>query len=161
MVHRELLCSTAGRRRHIGRVLLSGTVASLLSAAVLAWRGRAEKRSAAAPLNAPAHWLWGRESLRRNDTSLRHTLTGMLVHHASSLFWAAFHETLQSRRRRVSPGAAVADALAITAVAAVVDLKLVPERLTPGFERRLSGPSLVAVYAAFAIGLALSALPRR
>jgi hypothetical protein len=34
----------------------------------------------------------------------------------------------------------------------------VPERLTPGFERRLSNRSLVMVYAAFGAGLALAGL---
>lgn len=92
---------------------------------------------------------------------MRHTGTGFAVHHASSLFWAALYELVQARRRRVSPSTLTMDAAAVTAVAAVVDLKLVPERLTPGFERRLSRPSLAAVYVAFGIGLASSALWRR
>jgi hypothetical protein len=36
-----------------------------------------------------------------------------------------------------------------------VDYRLTPRRLMPGYERRLSQPSLLAVYAAFAAGLAL------
>jgi len=140
------------------RVWMHGSLASLLSAAVLAWRGRAETGHAAAALNAPSHWLWGRRALRRNDASLRHTLPGIAIHHASSLFWALFYEGLQSRRRRVTPAGAMADAAAVTAVAALVDLRLVPERLTPGFERRLSARSLSGVYLGFAAGLALGGL---
>jgi hypothetical protein len=136
-------------------ILVTGTLASLASGAMLMWRGHKERRHMLAPLNAPAHWIWGQESLRRHDASLRHTLTGALVHHASSLFWAAFYELLQARRRR--PTGRVADAAAITAVAAVTDLKLVPTRLTPGFEQRLSSRSLVWVYASFAAGLAAGA----
>lgn len=142
-------------------LLLNGTLASLASAAVLAWRGRRENRRPLGPLNAPAHWVWGRESLRRDDASLRHTLTGAVVHHGSSLFWAVFYEALRSRRARPTPANAVSDAAAITAIAATVDLKLVPERLTPGFERRLSKRGLVWVYASFAAGLALGACLRR
>jgi hypothetical protein len=44
--------------------------------------------------------------------------------------------------------------MALTAAAAVVDLKLAPSRLTPGFERR-SPRSLTCVYGGFAAGLAL------
>ncbi|HEX6363572.1 MAG TPA: hypothetical protein VFZ93_11475, partial [Albitalea sp.] len=51
----------------VRRVLVDGTLASLLSTLVLAWRGRAEGLPAASPLNAPAHWFFGRESLRRDD----------------------------------------------------------------------------------------------
>jgi hypothetical protein len=141
----------------VRNVLLTGTMASLASGATLMWRGHKERRHTLAPLNAPAHWIWGRESLRRHDASLRHTFTGALVHHASSLFWAAFYELLQVRRRTPTAAQVVSDAAVITAVAAVTDLKLVPDRLTPGFEKRLSSGSLFWVYASFAAGLAAGA----
>jgi len=140
------------------RVWTHGSVASLLSAALLAWRGRAETGSAAAAINAPSHWLWGRKALRSDGTNLRHTLLGMAIHHASSVFWAVFYEALQARRRRAASGSVLVDAAAVTAAAALVDLRLVPERLTPGFERRLSAPSLSCVYLGFAVGLALGGL---
>ena len=44
----------------------------------------------------------------------------------------------------------------MTSLAAVIDLRAVPERLTPGFERRLSSGSLALVYLAFGAGLALA-----
>ena len=65
-----------------------------------------------------------------------------------------------ARHGRVTPAQVVADAVAVTAVAALVDLKVVPEWLTPGFERRLSRPSLAGVYVGFAAGLALGACAR-
>jgi hypothetical protein len=65
---------------------------------------------------------------------------------------------VRARRWQLTPGNAVADACAISAVAAVVDLKLVPKRLTPGFEARLSNRSLALVYAGFATGLALGGM---
>jgi hypothetical protein len=43
----------------------------------------------------------------------------------------------------------------------VTDYYLVPKRLTPGFEKRLSGKSLATVYALLAIGLAASELIAR
>jgi hypothetical protein len=142
------------------RVLASGSLASLASAIVLAWHGRRYAGSVYAPLNAPAHWLWGRRSLRRDDPSLRHTATGMLVHHASSLWWAFFFEKLLARGAAARSSVLI-PAASVTALAALVDLKATPERLTPGFERRLPRHSLVWVYVGFAGGLALAALSRR
>jgi hypothetical protein len=49
----------------------------------------------------------------------------------------------------------------VTALAAVVDLAIVPKRLTPGFEQRLTRPSITLVYAGFAVGLALGGLLAR
>ena len=86
------------------RVLTAGTLASVLSGLVLAWRGRGDTGSAVAAVNAPSHWIWGHEALRRNDATARHTLLGALVHQASSLFWAFFYDTLQRRRRRPTLG---------------------------------------------------------
>ncbi|MDI1261530.1 hypothetical protein [Aquabacterium sp.] len=44
----------------------------------------------------------------------------------------------------------------MTAVAALADFKMVPERLTPGFEHHLSRKSLWLTYGVFAAGLALA-----
>ena len=65
------------------------------------------------------------------------------------------------RHSTAGPAALAAGAAGITAVAAVTDFKLIPERLTPGFEHRLSTRSLVLTYALFATGLALGAIATR
>jgi len=135
-----------------------GTLAALASMAVLLWRGRHDSGSAAAPVNAITHWLWPRKALSRDEASLRYTGTGGVVHLASSMLWSAVYGGVRTRRREPTALNAVTDAAAVTAVAALVDLKLVPERLTPGFEHRLSGRSLFMVYAGFGIGLALAGL---
>ena len=145
-------------RSWLKRAWAEGSVASLLSAAVLAACGRAETGRWTAAINAPSHWLWGRRALRTDAADLRHTLLGAMIHHASSVFWAVFYEMLQSRRQRLTASSAMADAAMVSAAAALVDLRLVPERLTPGFERRLSPGSLAWVYAGFAAGLAVGGL---
>lgn len=142
-------------RSFVQRVSLGGGLASLLSLAALAHGGRRDVGSALAPINAPSHWFWGDEALRRNGASAKYTLLGATTHHASSLFWAGVYELLGLRRRRRTAAGAVADAAVVTALAAVVDLRIVPERLTPGFERRLSKRSLAWVYVAFGAGLAI------
>jgi hypothetical protein len=134
-------------------------MAGALSFGALAGRGRAETGSSAAPLNAVTHWLFGSRALRVNRADLRHTALGALVHFGSSMFWAVFYDRLVCRRQP-PPGTAtlVTSALGVTALAAVTDFKLVPERLTPGFEHRLSKRSLVLTYALFAAGLALGGI---
>jgi hypothetical protein len=136
----------------------AGAGAALLSAATLLWRGRAETGSPFAPLNAPSQWLWGRDALQHDGADLKHTATGAVTHGLSSLLWGALFGAVQLWRRRPTPASVVLDAAAVTAVAAVVDLKLVPDRLTPGFEKRLTPAGTAMVYAAFGVGLAVGGL---
>ncbi|BAL95608.1 hypothetical protein [Rubrivivax gelatinosus] len=137
--------------------LTDGLLAAGLSTVALVWRGR-EESTPSAPLNAISHWIWPRRALRQDEPSLRHTATGTAIHIASSMLWAGVYDLIRARRRRPTPLNAMADAAAVTAVAALVDLQLVPRRLTPGFEHRLSRPSLSLVYGSFAVGLALGGL---
>ena len=145
-------------RSPVQGMLTEGLLAGALSALVLAWRGRAEVGSAAAPVNAVSHWIWPQQALHEDEPSLKHTGTGGALHLASALMWSACYSWLRSRRLHPTARDAVTDAAALTAVAALVDLKLVPKRLTPGFEQRLRPRSLTLVYAGFAAGLALGGL---
>jgi hypothetical protein len=103
-----------------GRLLVGDLLSSGLSAAVLAWRGRAETGSAAAPVNAISHWLWARKALRQDGVSARYTLSGIGVHFAAALLWCGLYERLRARRGAATPTHAVVDAAAVTAGAAVV-----------------------------------------
>jgi hypothetical protein len=162
--------------------MIAGSLASVLSTVVLALAGRKEAGSAYAPTNAVSHWLWGAPALHKNQPSWRHTAIGYAIHHGSALMWAMLHARLQSlvrerareQAREAAPGdsaAALPDqpslvpllgtTAAVTALASLVDLKVAPERLHPGFEHRLSRPALVAVYAAFGLGLVLPYLMMR
>lgn len=143
------------------RAIKDGALAAMLSGGSLAARGKADTGSALAPINAPAHIVHGDESLQRDEASLRHTLVGAALHTASAMLWAGLYHSLQARRRQPSVVGAVVDAAAVTAIAAVVDLKLVPERLTPGFQHRLSTRSLWTVYATMALGLAMGGIRSR
>ncbi|HEX6363659.1 MAG TPA: hypothetical protein VFZ93_11915 [Albitalea sp.] len=140
------------------RIGYPGLAAALASAAALGWRGREELDRPLAPLNAPAHWLWGDRALRQGDASLRDTGVGLSTHVLSSFFWAALYALMRARRRHPTALNAAADAAVTAGVAAVVDLAVVPQRLTPGFERQLSGRSLAWFYAAFAAGLAIGGI---
>lgn len=106
--------------------------------------------------------LWGERAVHKDGLSLRHTLAGYLIHHACSLFWATLFErgcAGQLARREAARTAALA--AATTAMACATDFQLTPRRLRPGFEQRLSRPSLALVYGAFCCGLAAGAILNR
>jgi hypothetical protein len=138
--------------------LYSGAVASVLSTALLALCGQIENGRPAGPVNGPSQWIFGRWAARVRKPSLRHTLTGFLVHHAMATGWAVLHERIFGKHKaQQSFPARLGRAALTSAVANFVDFQLTPKRLRPGFETQLSRKSLFAVYAAFAIGLALVA----
>lgn len=135
---------------------IAGNIAGLASAAALVVCGRRDTGHHCAALNAPSQWLWGRKALRQNHASARFTGTGILVHQASAVFWSLVHEKALSRLTGAGAHQAMYAAALTTALAAWVDLRVVPERLTPGFNRRLTPGSLLAVYALFGVGLAVT-----
>ena len=148
--------------RHFARrVALSGTMAALTSGAMLAARGVREEGSAAGPLNGPSQWLWGEREARTTRATLRHTLTGYLIHHASAMLWAGLYEAISAGKPRQGPARVLAKAAGVTAVAFAVDYGLTPRRFQPGFEKHLRPSSIAAVYTCFACGLALATLMRR
>ena len=139
--------------------VVTGTAACVLSLAVLALAGRREAGSAVAPVNAVSHWLWGEDALHENQATLRHTLLGYVTHHLSAIFWAVLYARLWGHRPAAkSLPQAIAGGVATTAIASVVDYGLMPRRLRPGFEERLSTRSTVAAFGAIAAGLAVGAL---
>jgi hypothetical protein len=147
----------ASEWRHVlERATISGTSAAVLSSAVLAALGQRLTGSAAAPLNAVSHWYYGDRAARRDEASAKYTLVGYLTHHAASIFWAIVFERLvaamRARHRRMPATTAVATA----GLAALVDYTITPQRLTPGYEKRLPALALALVYSAFAVGLALA-----
>ena len=142
------------------RALLSGSAASIVSTALLIARGKRELDAPAAPMNGPSQWVWGLHAPYRDKPSIRHTVVGFGIHHLASIFWAGFYEYAIARRDARDPVEVAKVAAGATAAAAFVDYCLTPERLTPGFQKRLSAPSLVIVYAGFAAGLAAATLAR-
>ena len=139
----------------------AGTIASLLSAGVLAEASRREAGSPFACVNATSHWIWGDQAARHQTPSLRHSVTGYLIHHAASCFWGILYErAVGDWTDRLPAAAKVAAGLTAAGVACLVDYRLVPHRLSPGFELRLSRRSIAAGYLAFGLGLALAGMGR-
>jgi hypothetical protein len=135
--------------------LVTGTVASLASAAALALLSRAEGKGALQPVNATSHWLHGEQAADCDELDATHTLVGFATHYASAVFWALPFEFWLARHRPSSAGTLLRSACVTSAVAAAVDYGITPKRLTPGWELVLSKRSLVVTYGALALGLAL------
>jgi hypothetical protein len=136
------------------RTLASATTAG--TTATVALCGAAELGNAAAPINAISHIVWGEDASRRDAVSVKYTVLGAALNAAAMCCWAAFHQIVfRSHRRRAGIAGAMARGAATAAAAYVVDYHVVPKRLTPGFEDRLSGRSLLLIYAALAAGLAI------
>lgn len=141
-------------QRLLTDALITGSVASLASTAVLSACGHREGGDPYAPTNATSQWIWGKRSICADGASLRYTLPGFLIHHASSIFWAAVYAKWRMRHKVPQASVDLALGAAVAGLACLVDLRLTPERLRPGFEKKLSKGSLALVYGAFGLGLA-------
>jgi len=144
------------------RALTSGTVTGIATALAASIAGKREGGSYAAPLNAVSHILWGDKAAQKDYPSLKYTLTGILLNHASAIFWALFYEKWFGQRgasggtRAREPRSLVKPVLgaaAVTASSYIIDYYLIPKRFTPGFEKRLSGKSLATIFGVLAVGL--------
>jgi hypothetical protein len=141
--------------------VVSGSAASVASAATLMACSKLHEGSAAGGLNGPSQWLWGESEAYTREATLRHTVAGYVIHHSTSIFWGVLHEAVfGGSRRRKHPLQHCAEAAASAATAYFVDYHLTPRRLRPGFDKHVSTKGMVAVYAAFAAGLATAAIIR-
>jgi hypothetical protein len=124
----------------------SGLVATLI--------GKRQTGSMAAALNAVSHILWGDRAARTDRFDLAHTGAGTLLHGGAAWLWSAVAHQVWRRSGR-GLGAAIAVGAGTAALAYVVDYHVVPKRLTPGFELRVSRLGLFAIYGVLGGALAL------
>lgn len=135
-----------------------GVLAGATTAVVAAWRGRADTGSALAPINAPSHVLWGERAAAVRKATWRHTALGYLINTAAGVFWAAVLEKLFGRAiARRGASVALLGGAATAGIAYLTDYHLVPKRLTPGYEKRVSGRSLLLIYGVLALTLGAAA----
>lgn len=146
-------------RSFIRDVSSASAAATATTTAATLLLGATRDTSPWAPLNAVSHILWGDEAALHTEPSATYTATGAALNGGAMVMWAAAHESL---RRLLPPGpaASVVAGASIAAAAYVIDYHVVPRRLTPGFEKRLSGRSMFWIYAALAAGLAASSISR-
>lgn len=140
--------------------LVAGASASAATTLTVALAGLAEQKSPWPALNSISKVVHGNHAPWRNELSWKYTGTGALLNTAAVFSWAAVYAVLRGPRTRTDYVRAVTAGVATSALAYVIDYHAVPERLTPGFEKRLPARSLGLIYGALALGLAASELAR-
>ena len=102
------------------------------------------------PLNAVAHVVLGNRAFQVSAADPLVTSTGILVHAISLVAWGIVLSLILGRSR----GPRVwAIALAFAAAVAVIDLVVLPARLSPGFETMLTRGEVVVVYAVMGVAM--------
>lgn len=138
------------------RTLVSGAAAGIATTVTALVAGKREAGSYAAALNATSHAAWGEVAERKDKASLKFTGVGLLFNSAAAMFWAGLYEQWFGPRIgqsfQQSALRPLVGAVAVTAGAYITDYYLVPKRLTPGFEKRVSGKALATIYGALAVG---------
>lgn len=140
--------------------LATGAVATTATNGALAVLGKLENGRSLGPINAVSHIIWGKEAIKANGFDARHTLLGSLLNAVALTGWAGVHELLMPRHRRPSAQRALLSGAAVSSLAYITDFHVVPKRLTPGFEEKISRKGLLAVYAVLAVALAAGSLSR-
>lgn len=148
--------------RWLSRSLRASAPATAATTAAVALCGERDDANPIAPINAISHILWGDKAARQEDASIQYTLAGVALNSAAVLSWAAVYElTFGQLARKGNFAAAVLGGASVAGLAYVTDYYIVPKRLTPGFEKRLSPRSMFAVYATLAATLPLASWMER
>jgi hypothetical protein len=106
-------------------------------------------------INAICHIVDGDDVAPVDGFRPRESLLGLALNASAMVFWGLLYESalaLSGTRSGAVSG------VTATAAAYVVDYHVVPPRLTPGIEKRLSGTGILATYIAMAITLGASGL---
>jgi hypothetical protein len=135
----------------VGLGVYAGVIAAAATAGALIGFGRA-RGAAWRPLNAVGHLLLGYRARLMDRFDPLVTPVGIALHVLSVVLWGVLFALIAARLRGWRLAAAAA---ALGAVAFVIDIHLLPDRLGPGFPAILSRPELIAVYAVLAAALAL------
>lgn len=142
--------------------VISGAIASATTVAAAAACGARDSGSAIAAVNAVSHIVWGSGASDIEQPDVKHTLPGVLLNTGATIFWAAIYERVFGQSaHRGHIAKAVLGGGAVAALAYVTDYHVVPKRLTPGWEYRVSNRSLALIYGVLALSLPLRGLLRR
>ena len=135
----------------VGNIARTASITTAATTAAVTTLAKLETGHAPAALNAVSHILWGDRAAKSDALDAKHTALGGALNATAMGVWAVAHELLP---RAKSLGGACAKGALLSAGAYVVDYQLVPKRLTPGFERRLSRTALFITYGVLAAAFA-------
>ena len=147
--------NTMAERSLLRDGVITGLAGAVATTAAIAALGQAKEGSPWTPFNAIAHMLFGERAAGVEGFTPRETLSGVGLNAGALTFWGGLYERVAGRvpfPRSLATGAAA------SALIWLIDYKIVPERLRPGFEKRLGPDSIAAVYVLLALTLGLSPL---
>ena len=137
----------------------TSAIANAVTTAAVTVLAKNQTKSAVSAVNAGSHIVWGEEAVEHDEASLKYTGLGALIGGLGVSFWAVVHEyVLRKTKLRDKTLGPLATGAAVSALAYVTDYHVVPKRLTPGYEKRLSPKGIFIVYAVLAVGLAAGAM---
>lgn len=139
----------AARTARTGAALSATVLAAVASASAI------ETGKPLAAVNAISHCVHGDVREYGDRATIAETGTGIAINSTAMFSWAFLWELLFGRK---SVKEAVVPALLGTGIAYLIDYHVVPKRLSPGIEKRLSWKAIAAVYGVLAATLALSPL---
>lgn len=112
-------------------------------------------------MNAVSHIVWGSSAADVRVADVKHTIPGLLLNTGATIFWAAIYERIFGQAAdRGQLKKAVLGGATIAALAYVTDYHVVPKRLTPGWEERVSNRSLAVIYGCLALSFPVRGLLR-
>lgn len=133
-------------------VLITSAVTTAATTAAALVVSRLETGNAAAGLNATSHILWGDEAARVDGFVPKYTLVGALLNAGAMVAWSVVHEALPRQRGSLS---ALLKGSLTSGIAYLTDYRVVPARLTPGFEKRFSERGMAWMYGVLGVAFAL------
>jgi hypothetical protein len=146
----------------VGNTVVTGTIASAATAAAAAACGARDSGSALAAVNAVSHIVWGSDASNVRVADVKHTVPGLLLNTGATIFWAAIYESVFGHAAdRGEIAKALLGGGAVSALAYVTDYHVVPKRLTPGWEERVSNRSLALIYVVLALSFPVRGLLNR
>jgi hypothetical protein len=141
--------------------LAAGSIVCAVTLAAVAARGLTDSGSAIAPINATSHVVYGPAAGNVDLPDIKHTVPGLAINAGACMFWATVYERLFGRGNSGRAGRALFGGALVAALAYVVDYHLVPKRLTPGWEERVSSRSLAMIFGAMALSLPIRSMLER
>ncbi len=139
----------------IGNGLKTGLALAAATNAAIMLASDRELGAPWAAINAICHAVDGDEVTQPSEWSPRESLLGVFINGTAMALWGVLYEgTLAVTKTKSNPVTGLLGA----ALSYVIDYKLVPKRFTPGIEKKLSGPSVLAAYLALGVALSLSGL---
>ena len=146
-------------KRHFKNALISGTIVGVATGIAGSAYAMADRKNPVGPINAVSHIVWGNEAIKQDDVTLKYTGTGVILHYFSSIWWALIYEGWFGRKaERKGVSTALKSGAVVSGLAYVVDYHLIPDRLSPGFETRLSKYSLPIMFGVIALTLPLRSI---